>query len=181
VKARISFVSLLALFSGPILQLRAAEDVDLLLFNGNVYTVNEKTPRAETIAVRKDRVVFVGSNEDARRFHAARTVDLHGHTVVPGLTDSHCHIFGIGERELRLNLEGANTLEDFLGKVKARVTKTKRGQWITAAIPNATRPRQNCAAQSRFSHPRRRPRRNCELGRAQDRQDRQNDAESVRR
>src|SRR5205823_14358660 len=40
-------------------------------------------------------------------------------------------IFGIGERELRLNLEGANTLEDFLAKVKARVTKTKRGQWVT--------------------------------------------------
>jgi len=130
VKARISFACVLA-FLGPISQLRAAEDVDLLLFNGNVYTVNEKTPRAEAIAVRNDRVVFVGSNADARRFHAARTVDLHGHTVVPGLTDSHCHIFGIGERELRLNLEGANTLEDFLAKVKARVTKTKRGQWVT--------------------------------------------------
>jgi predicted amidohydrolase YtcJ len=130
VKARISFACVLA-FLGPISQLRAAEDVDLLLFNGNVYTVNEKTPRAKAIGVRNDRVVFVGLNDDARRFHAARTVDLHGHTVVPGLTDSHCHIFGIGERELRLNLEGANTLEDFLAKVKARVTKTKRGQWVT--------------------------------------------------
>jgi predicted amidohydrolase YtcJ len=130
VKARISFACVLA-FLGPISQLRAAEDVDLLLFNGNVYTVNEKTPRAKAIGVRNDRVVFVGLNDDARRFHAARTVDLHGHTVVPGLTDSHCHIFGIGERELRLNLEGANTLEDFLAKVKARVTKTKRAQWVT--------------------------------------------------
>jgi predicted amidohydrolase YtcJ len=129
-KARISFACVLA-FLGPISQLRAAEDVDLLLFNGNVYTVNEKTPRAKAIGVRNDRVVFVGLNDDARRFHAARTVDLHGHTVVPGLTDSHCHIFGIGERELRLNLEGANTLEDFLAKVKARVTKTKRAQWVT--------------------------------------------------
>ena len=44
----------------------------------------------------------------------ARTIDLGGKTVVPGLTDSHCHIFGIGERELTLNLEGTNTLEDFL-------------------------------------------------------------------
>jgi len=131
VKARISFVCLLALFSGPILQLRAAEDVDLLLFNGNVYTVNEKTSQAQAIAVRKDRIVFVGSNDDVRKFHAARTVDLYGHTVVPGLTESHCHIFGIGERELRLNLEGANTLEDFLAKVKAHVTKTKRGHWVT--------------------------------------------------
>jgi predicted amidohydrolase YtcJ len=131
VKARISFACLLALLTGPIAQMRAAEQVDLLLFNGNVYTVNEKNPHAEAIAVRKDRIFFVGSNDEAKNLRAARSIDLHGETVVPGLTDSHCHIFGIGERELGLNLEGTNTLEDFLAKVKARVTKTGRGQWVT--------------------------------------------------
>ncbi len=111
--------------------MRAAEDVDLLLFNGNVYTVNEKQPHAEAIAVKQGRIVFVGSDEAAKKFHAKRTIDLHEHTVVPGLTDSHCHIFGIGERELSLNLEGTNTLENFLAKVKDRVAKTVKGKWIT--------------------------------------------------
>ena len=111
--------------------MRAAEDVDLLLFNGNVYTVNEKQPHAEAIAVKPGRIVFVGSDEAAKKFHAKRTIDLHEHTVVPGLTDSHCHIFGIGERELSLNLEGTNTLENFLAKVKDRVAKTEKGKWIT--------------------------------------------------
>ena len=60
-----------------------------------------------------------------------RLVDLKGATVVPGLTDSHCHIFGIGEREMTLNLEGTNTLEDFLAKVKERAAKTEPGKWIT--------------------------------------------------
>jgi predicted amidohydrolase YtcJ len=105
--------------------------VDLLLLNGNVYTVNEKAPRAEAIAVKGDRIVFVGSNQDARKFHAARTIDLAGKTVVPGLTDSHCHTFGVGERELTLNLEGTSTLEDFLAKVGERATKTQPGKWIT--------------------------------------------------
>jgi len=131
VKAGISLACVLAMFGGPVLQIRAAEDVDLLLFNGNVYTVNEKLPKAEAIAVKKDRIVFVGSNDDARKFRAPRAIDLHGYTVVPGLTDSHCHIFGIGERELTLNLEGTNTLEDFLAKVKARVAQTPRDKWIT--------------------------------------------------
>src|SRR5437016_9668721 len=62
---------------------------------------------------------------------APRAIDLHGYSVVPGLTDSHCHIFGIGERELTLNLEGTNTLEDFLAKVKARGAQTPRDKWIT--------------------------------------------------
>src|SRR5437016_4887303 len=119
------------MFGVPVLQTRAAEDVDLLLVNGNVYTVNDKQPHDEPIAVTKGRIVFVGVNEDAEKFHPPRTVDLHGHTVVPGLTDSHCHIFGIGERELTLNLEGSNTLNDFLAKVAERATKTEPEKWIT--------------------------------------------------
>jgi len=119
------------MFAAPDLTMRAAEDVDLLLTNGNIYTLNEKKPHAETIAVKKDRIVFVGSEEAAKKFRAKRTIDLHEHTVVPGLTDSHCHIFGIGERELTLNLEGTNTREDFLAKVKARVDQTAKGRWVT--------------------------------------------------
>jgi len=108
-----------------------AEDVDLLLTNGNIYTVADKQPKAEAIAVKANRIFFVGSNDDAKKFHAGKIVDLHGRTIVPGFTDSHCHIFGIGEREMRLNLEGTNSLEDFLARVKQRVDKTDRGKWIT--------------------------------------------------
>jgi len=108
-----------------------AQDVDLVLANGNIYTVHDKQPKAEAIAVKGDRIVFVGSNEDAKKFHAPKVIDLRGRTLVPGLTDSHCHIFGIGEREMRLNLEGTNTLGDFLNKVKARVAQTSTGKWIT--------------------------------------------------
>ena len=112
----------------------ANDDVDVIFVHGNIYTVNEKQPHAEAIAVRGDRIAFVGSNEDAGKLQAPsgkRRIDLHGHTVVPGLTDSHCHIFGIGERETNLNLEGTNTLQDFLAKVKARVGQTERGKWVT--------------------------------------------------
>src|SRR5437868_3908170 len=111
----------------------AAEDVDLIFVNGNIYTVNERQPRAEAIAVKKDRIAFVGLNEDAKKLASDKTriVDLRGRTVVPGMTDSHCHIFGIGEREMTLNLEGTNAREDFLAKVKERVAQTERDKWIT--------------------------------------------------
>jgi predicted amidohydrolase YtcJ len=104
-----------------------------VFINGNIYTGNMKAPHAEALASKDGRIIFVGSNADARKFQNgdARVIDLEGKTVVPGLTDSHCHIFGIGEREMNLNLEGANKLEDFLAKVKERVTKTERGKWIT--------------------------------------------------
>jgi predicted amidohydrolase YtcJ len=121
------------LFVGLLPFVAKSENSGIIFVNGNVYTMNERQPRAEAIAVKGDRIIFVGSNGDAKKYQTgnARTIDLGGKTVVPGLTDSHCHIFGIGERELTLNLEGTNTLEDFLAKVKERVAKTDRGKWIT--------------------------------------------------
>jgi predicted amidohydrolase YtcJ len=114
-------------------RISSAQDVDLILTNGNIYTVSEAQPQAEAIAVKNRRIVFVGSNVDAKKLQGDKTrkIDLAGKTVVPGLTDSHCHIFGIGEREMSLNLEGTNSREIFLAKVKERVSQTEHGKWVT--------------------------------------------------
>src|SRR5437868_13211595 len=110
-----------------------AETAATIFLNGNIYTVNEKQPHAQAIAIKTDRIAFVGSNAEAEKFRGdnTRVIDLHGHAVFPGFTDSHCHIFGIGEREMNLNLEGTNTLGDFLARVKERVAKTEPGKWVT--------------------------------------------------
>ena len=110
-----------------------ADPADVVFVNGNVYTVNEKQPRAEAIAVKGDRIVFVGSNANAKQFQGrgTRVIDLHGETVVPGMTDAHYHFIGVGQREMNLNLEGITNLEDFLAKVKERVDRTKPEEWVT--------------------------------------------------
>ncbi|MGZ4986273.1 MAG: amidohydrolase, partial [Chthoniobacterales bacterium] len=104
-----------------------------IFVNGNIYTGNEKQPRAEAVGVSADRISFVGSNDEARKLatNATRIVDLGGHTVLPGLTDAHYHIFGVGFREMNLNLEGLRTREEFLAKVKERVAQTPPDEWLT--------------------------------------------------
>ena len=106
---------------------------NLVFFNGNVYTGSEKQPRAEALIVGGERITFVGSSAEAqkRAGKGARVIDLAGRTVLPGFTDAHAHIFGIGERELTLNLEGTRTKEAFLARVKERVAQTERGKWVT--------------------------------------------------
>jgi predicted amidohydrolase YtcJ len=108
------------------------EAADVVFKNGNIYTVNEKQPRAEAIAARNGRILFVGSNADVQPYvgNGTRVVDLRGATVVPGLTDAHCHLAGIGEREMSLNLEGTASLQDLLTKVKYRVDQAKPGEWV---------------------------------------------------
>lgn len=123
----------MALLTGLVTGATIVEPADIVFKNGNIYTVNERQPRAEAIAVKGGRIVFVGSNTKAKRYEGPRTriVDLKGKTVVPGLTDAHNHLIGVGQREMTLNLEGTTSLEDFLAKVKARVDKAKPGEWIT--------------------------------------------------
>ncbi|HKC65579.1 MAG TPA: amidohydrolase [Pyrinomonadaceae bacterium] len=109
------------------------EMADTVFENGNIYTASDAQPHAEAIAVKGDRIVFVGSNADAKKYEGKQTrvVDLKGHTVLPGMTDAHYHLIGVGFREMTLNLEGTTSLEDFLSKVKARVDQAKPGEWVT--------------------------------------------------
>ena len=122
-------ILLLSLFPGT----PKPEPADLVLKNGNIYTVNEKQAHAEAVAIKGDRIVFVGSSSAAQAYvgKGTRVVDLHGRTVVPGLTDAHHHLSGVGFREMTLNLEGVTSLSDFLAKVKARVAQAKPGEWVT--------------------------------------------------
>src|ERR1700712_5259837 len=99
---------------------------DLILQHGNIYTASDQEPRAEAIAIKGEHILFVGSDEEVQEFAAesTRIINLDHKTVVPGLTDAHYHIFGVGEREMTLNLEGTRTLDSFLDKIKERADKT---------------------------------------------------------
>lgn len=120
---------LLALLPAP----QSVQPADIVFKNGNVYTAADTSPQAQAIAVKADRIVFVGSNADAQKYvgQNTRVVDLKGKTVLPGFTDSHQHLSGVGLREMTLNLEGTASLADFLAKVKARVAQAKPGEWVT--------------------------------------------------
>ena len=122
------------------------------------YPVTDKQPHAQAIAVKGDRIVFVGTNAAAKRFQGknTRVVDLRGATVVPGLADAHAHFTGVGQREMNLNLEGITTLEDFLAKVKERVDQAKPGEGSPPRLLNLLEAgvfRRVPSRQSRAEHP----------------------------
>jgi predicted amidohydrolase YtcJ len=124
----------LAAFNDKIgLSQKPEPEADIVFKNGNIYTVNESKPRAEAVAAKYGKIVFVGSNADVKKYEVkgVKVIDLKGATVVPGLADAHYHFSGVGFREMNLNLEGTTSLEDFLAKVKARVDKAKPGEWVT--------------------------------------------------
>jgi predicted amidohydrolase YtcJ len=106
---------------------------DLILYNGNIHTMNPAAPRSQAIAIAGDRVVAVGSNDDIRALAAppGKKLDLRGRTVMPGFTDAHLHFlsYGIGLQEIEL--AGVPTLTEALAIVAARAATTPAGQWLT--------------------------------------------------
>ena len=125
-------LSLLLLSVLPTTQPQVAP-ADIVFKNGNVYTANDRSPKAQAIAVKADRIVYVGTNAGAQAYVGTNTrvVDLHDNTVLPGFTDAHQHLSGVGFREMTLNLEGTTSLDDLLAKLKARVDQAKPGEWVT--------------------------------------------------
>lgn len=105
---------------------------DLVLLNAHIVTMYDRQPSAEAIAIEGDRIVWVGSTNEAKRLYPkpARTMDLHGRTVLPGIIDAHTHLINLGESLLRLNLKDIPTEEGIIERVKQRVASTAPGEWI---------------------------------------------------
>ena len=75
---------------------------ETVFYNGRIYTMNEDNPVAEAVTVSGDRILFVGSSDEALAAAGPDAVkyDLNGLTVIPGLVDAHAHFVG-GHPELR--------------------------------------------------------------------------------
>src|ERR1700720_1961711 len=111
----------------------ACASTPLALINGVVYTADDNNPRAEAVVIVDGHITYVGSTAGALS-HApsgTRRFDLRGLTVLPGLTDSHAHLAGIGFRELSFNLEGTSSLGELKKRLRDRAVGAKAGDWIT--------------------------------------------------
>lgn len=109
-----------------------SSNADLLLLNAHVVTMNDKQPSAHAIAIRGDRIVWVGGADESKRLYPnpARTMDLHGATVLPGIIDAHTHLINLGESLVRLNLKDIPTEREIVERVKQRAAAAAPGEWI---------------------------------------------------
>lgn len=105
--------------------------VSLLLFNGKVFTADEKFTTAEAVAIEGERIVAVGTARELRnQFQAAREIDLQGRLVTPGFNDAHVHFFRGAVALLNVNLLDTKSLAEAQQKVAEKVKTIRAGEWI---------------------------------------------------
>jgi hypothetical protein len=109
---------------------------DLILLNGKVATLNARSDFAEAVAIKDGKVMAVGSNADiaAGKGPATRVIDLRGHTVIPGLQDSHVHVSNIGASTFTdAQIGGARSVVEILDIIKEAAKKKAPGEWVTVS------------------------------------------------
>ncbi len=110
----------------------AAQKADLVIRNGNIYTLDENKPLGEAVAVIDGKIAFVGSDREAKNLIGPQTevLDLQGKTMIPGFIESHGHIISLGRAKMRLDLNEVNNYAELVDLVAVAVKEAKPGQWI---------------------------------------------------
>ena len=107
--------------------------MDTILTNGKVITVDDQFSIAQAVAVRGDRIVAVGTNQDITRLAGptTRRIDLRGRSVVPGFIDNHAHFQEEGAYwTLELRFDGVDTRKQALEMIRAKAQAAGPGKWV---------------------------------------------------
>src|SRR5258708_32138174 len=111
---------------------QSGQSADTILVHGRVYTVNDKRPWAEALAIRDGKILAVGTDREIARYRGASTkvIDAKGRLVLPGFTDCHVHFmdgsFSLGQS----SLDDAKTVAEIQQRVKTYAAARPNDPWV---------------------------------------------------
>ncbi len=103
----------------------------LILQNARIIESENHSGMSEALAIRAGKVVAVGRNADVLSLadRNSEILDMHGKTILPGLTDSHIHLQHLGRSLSMVNCE-TDKIQDCYDRLKDRANGTTPGDWI---------------------------------------------------
>lgn len=119
------------LLTGILFSCKKQEKADLIVINANTYTVNSNFDKAESFAIKDGKFIAIGSNNEIQKKYATlKTIDANNKAVFPGFIDAHCHFYGLGLQQQKVNLVGTKSYNEVLQKL-VKFQKEKNTSFIT--------------------------------------------------
>src|SRR5690554_33807 len=113
-KKLILLAVLLSIFSCQ----KEKQQVDTLVINANVYTVNSNFEKAEAFAIKDGKFYKIGTSKELQdTFQADTIIDAKGQAIFPGFIDAHCHFYGLGMNLQKVDLTGTASFEEVMKRV----------------------------------------------------------------
>jgi predicted amidohydrolase YtcJ len=113
---------------------------DLVLYNGQLHSQDPKFPQATALALRGDRILAMGQDDEILALGDGRapTINLAGRRVLPGLIDSHFHLYQWALLMRGVQLADAGSLDRVRERVRGAVAAARPGEWILGRGWNQT-------------------------------------------
>ncbi len=105
---------------------------DLALTSSRVLTMNQSQPHAEAIAIKNDKIVQVGTNEEIKRWIGEKTqvIDLKGKTVIPGFIDTHIHVADFGKLLMWIDLSEVDSIKEMQECLRRHKERAPKEKWL---------------------------------------------------
>lgn len=107
------------------------EKVDIIIINANIYTVNANFDKAEAFAIKNGKIIDVGTTLEIQSKYAPTFInDVKGQTIIPGFIDAHCHFYGLGLQQQKVDLTGTTSFNEVVQRI-VDFQKEKNVSYIT--------------------------------------------------
>ena len=107
------------------------QQVDLILHNALIYTVDSAFSTSRAMVVTDGKIVALGSDEFiAKNYQAKETIDAAGKAVYPGFIDAHAHFVGYGQSLFTADLYDSKSFEEVLQRLKKFAAEHPDEKWI---------------------------------------------------
>jgi hypothetical protein len=107
---------------------------DLILKNANIITGEQSKPRAVALAIKGDRILLVGADNEVDQVKGPETriIDCRGKTLVAGFNDAHCHLYPMVRKLFSVDLSPGvvRSIKDIKEVIRGKVRSTPEGRWI---------------------------------------------------
>jgi predicted amidohydrolase YtcJ len=109
----------------------SSHEVDTIVHNGVVYTVNAQFATAQAFALSDGKIVAVGTNDEIlKKYKGKKTIDAGGRPVYPGFIDAHAHFVAYGQSLFQVNLFGATSFDEVVERVQKFAQEHPNEPWI---------------------------------------------------
>ncbi len=106
------------------------KQIDLLVYNAQIYTVDSLFNQAEAMAIKDGKIVAIGNKADLRKeFDAIDSLDAQAKSIYPGFIDGHAHFLAYGQGLQTVDLVGTQSWAEIVEKVKNFAAQNPEG-WI---------------------------------------------------
>ncbi|AMM52413.1 amidohydrolase [Rufibacter sp. DG15C] len=110
----------------------SGDQADLLVYNANVYTVNQEFAKAQAIAVKNGKIVAVGTNDELKaKYKATEEIDAQGNPLYPGFIDAHAHFVGYATNQREADLVGTTSFSEVVQRLQKHRQEYPSAAWLT--------------------------------------------------